>query len=311
LIQEYVSLLISNMREDAKEGREVDMVQNFNLVAFDIISDLSFGESFGGLRIRTAHPWIKAFFDIAIIGTVMTQLVLLKIPIISILAGVLVLPMLRKRLGVMSYTKDKIEKRIDQGTDRPDFMSCVLRHNDEKGMSREEIQATFNVLMIAGSETTATLLAGCTYLLQKHPRVRQKLHAEIRDTFLDDKEITMLSVSHLTYLDAVIGESLRLYPPIPITLSRMTPPEGAAICGHWVPGNVCLLQMPLSYLLTVIQVSVGIPQFAAYTSPLNFVEPDSFAPERMLPEHDAKFDKDRKAVLQPFSAGPRNCIGKK
>ena len=66
------------MREDAKEGREVDMVQNFNLATFDIISDLSFGESFGGLRIRTAHPWIKAFYDIATIGTIMTQLVLLK-----------------------------------------------------------------------------------------------------------------------------------------------------------------------------------------------------------------------------------------
>src|SRR5947207_16004710 len=85
------------MREDAKEGREVDMVQNFNLATFDIVSDLSFGESFGGLRIRTAHPWIKAFFDIATIGTIMTQLVLLKIPIISTLAAVLVLPMLRKR----------------------------------------------------------------------------------------------------------------------------------------------------------------------------------------------------------------------
>jgi cytochrome P450 len=73
--------------------------------------------------------------------------------------------MLRKQLGIMSYTKDKIEKRIDQGTDRPDFMLFVLRHNDEKGMSREDIQATFNVLMVAGSETTATLLARYTYLL--------------------------------------------------------------------------------------------------------------------------------------------------
>lgn len=311
MIQEYVSLLISNMREDAKEGREVDMVQNFNLATFDIISDLSFGESFGGLRIRTPHAWIKAFFDIAKIGTIVTQIVLLKIPIISTLVALLILPMLRKRLGIMNYTKDKIEKRIDQRTDRPDFMSYVLRYNDEKGMSREEIQATFNVLMIAGSETTATLLAGCTYLLQKHPRVRQKLQAEIRDSFLDDKEITMLSVSHLTYLDAVVGESLRLYPPVPVALTRMTPPEGAVICGHWVPGNVCPLRMRLSFLLTVSQVSVGVPQFAAYTSPLNFAEPESFAPERMLQEHDAKFDEDRKAVLQPFSAGPRNCLGKK
>jgi cytochrome P450 len=311
LIQEYVSLLISNMREDAKEGREVDMVQNFNLATFDIVSDLSFGESFGGLRMRTAHPWIKAFFDIAIMQTIMSQLAFLKIPLISKLAGMAVLPMLRKRLGIMGYTKGKIEKRIDQGTDRPDFMSYVLRYNDEKGMSREEIQATFNVLMIAGSETTATLLAGCTYLLQKNPLVRQKLYAEIRDTFRDDEEITMLSVGHLTYLDAVIVEALRRYPPVPIALNRSTPPEGAMICGHWVPGNVCLLQMRLTYLLTVIQVSVGIPQFAAYISPLNFAEPESFAPERMLHEHDAKFDKDRRAVLQPFSAGPRNCIGKK
>lgn len=211
----------------------------------------------------------------------------------------------------MSYTKDKIEKCIDQKTDRPDFMSYVLRHNDEKGMSREETQETFNVLMIAGFETTATLLAGCTYLLQKHPRVRQKLYAEIGETFLDENEITMLSVSHLTYLDAVIEESLGLYPPVPISLNRLAPPEGAVICGHWVPGNVFSLQMLLSYLLTVIQVSVGIPQFAAYSSLLNFVEPDSFLPERMLQEHDAKFDKDRKPVLQPFSAGPRNYIGKK
>jgi len=219
---------------------------------------------------------------------------MLKIPLLSQLVRMTVFPMVSKRLGMMGYTKGMIEKRIDQGTDRPDFMSYVLRHNDEKGMSREEIQATFNLLMIAGSETTATLLAGCTYLLQKNPRILQKLNAEIRDKFSDEKEITMLSVSHLTYLNAVIEESLRLYPPVPIALSRMTPPEGAMICGHWVPGNV----------------SVGIPQFAAFTSPLNFAEPESFVPERMFHEHDTKFDMDRRAVVQPFSAGPRNCIGK-
>ena len=242
MIEDYVSLLIDNMRKDAKEGKEVNMVQNFNLTAFDIISDLSFGESFGALRTGTAHPWMKAFFDMATIGTIMTQLVLLKIPMLSILVGLLVLPMLRKRIKVMGYTKDKIEKRIEQGSDRPDFMSYVLKYNDEKGMSREEIQATFNVLMIAGSETTATLLAGCICLLQKHPHVRQKPHAEIRDTFQDAQEISMLSVGQLTYIDAVIKESLRLYPPVPVVLGRRTPPEGAVICGHWVAGNVHLPQ---------------------------------------------------------------------
>lgn len=52
-----------------------------------------------------------------------------------------------------------------------------------------------------------------------------------------------------------------------------------------------------------------VPQWAAYRSPLNFKDPDSFVPERWLP--DGGYDSDRKEVLQPFSFGPRNCLGKK
>jgi cytochrome P450 len=56
---------------------------------------------------------------------------------------------------------------------------------------------------------------------------------------------------------------------------------------------------------------VGVSQLAAHHSHINFVEPDAFLPERWLPEKDEVFNKDRVAVLQPFSAGPRNCLGKK
>lgn len=51
------------------------------------------------------------------------------------------------------------------------------------------------------------------------------------------------------------------------------------------------------------------PHYAMYTSPLNFKEPMSFAPERWL--GDEKFDSDRRAALQPFSVGSRDCLGKK
>jgi transcriptional regulator len=47
--------------------------------------------------------------------------------------------MLRKRLEIINYIKDKIEKRIDQRTDKPNFILYVLRHNDKKGISKEEI----------------------------------------------------------------------------------------------------------------------------------------------------------------------------
>lgn len=226
------------MREDAEQKKEVNMVQAFNLTTFDIVSDLSFGESFGGLRTRTPHPWIHAFFYFAMMRTILMQIVLLEIPLLSNLLVMALFPLLSRQLGAMTYTKSKIAKRLDEKTDRPDFMSYVLRYNDEKGMSKGEIQQTFNILMIAGSETTATLLAGCTYLLHKSPQVLHKLQAEIRGSFSSDDDISMIEVSHLKYLNAVIEESLRIYPPVPVALNRKTPPEGATICGQWVPGDV-------------------------------------------------------------------------
>jgi cytochrome P450 len=51
---------------------------------------------------------------------------------------------------------------------------------------------------------------------------------------------------------------------------------------------------------------VAITQYATYRSPNNFTKPDSFIPERWI---DAEYNSDKKTALQPFSIGPRNCIG--
>lgn len=63
-----------------------------------------------------------------------------------------------------------------------------------------------------------------------------------------------------------------------------------------------------------VQTSVSIHHSAAYTSPINFYRPEQFIPERWLPEAknnpSSPFFWDRRDVLQPFSAGPRNCIGR-
>lgn len=54
-------------------------------------------------------------------------------------------------------------------------MSYVLKYNDERGMSREEINSRFSLLTLAGSATTATLLSGCTFYVLKNPAVYVKL----------------------------------------------------------------------------------------------------------------------------------------
>jgi cytochrome P450 len=116
----------------------------------------------------------------------------------------------------------------------------VLRHNDDRSITHDELLGTCRVLLVAGSETTATLLSGATYLLLKHPEFMDRLKSEVRSVFKNAGEITLRSVSpgRLPYLDAVLQESFRCYPPVPSTLPRITGPKGATIDGCFVPAKV-------------------------------------------------------------------------
>jgi cytochrome P450 len=103
------------------------------------------------------------------------------------------------------------------------------------------IQINASTLIIAGSETTATLLSGVTYLLLANPSTLEKLTDEVRTTFKSDDEITLTSVGNLTYMLACLNEAMRRYPPVPIGLPRAVPKGGATIAGLAVPENVSQL----------------------------------------------------------------------
>lgn len=148
-------------------------------------------------------------------------------------------------------------------------------------------------LILAGSETTATLLCGVTYLLTTHPDVLKKLTDEVRSSFVDDAEITLISVNKLHYMLACLKEGLRRYPPIAGVLPRQVPKGGAMVAGHFVPEGTI----------------IGIPQFAINHCPELWTDPMEFKPERFL--GDQKYANDKIDSMQPFSIGPRNCVGKK
>jgi cytochrome P450 len=105
-------------------------------------------------------------------------------------------------------------------------------------MNREEIVDTASILIVGGSETTATLLCGLTYWLLATPRVMAKLQKEIRDTYTTEEDIHLRTLTKLSYLDAVVEEALRMYPPASSIFPRRTPLEGDVIDGHYVPGDV-------------------------------------------------------------------------
>lgn len=105
-------------------------------------------------------------------------------------------------------------------------------------MSFEQLSANAEILVLAGSETTATLLSGCTYLLLTNPEKMEKLKHEVRSAFANDGEITASSVNKLPYMLGVLNEALRLYPPVTSSLVRVVPPGGDMVTEHWVPEGV-------------------------------------------------------------------------
>lgn len=105
----------------------------------------------------------------------------------------------------------------------------------------EKLFMNASVLIVAGSETTATVLAGVTFLLLRHPEKLARLKDEVRNAFESADDITMAKASQLDYMLACLEETMRLYPPVPIGVPRVVPKGGRIICGSYVPENVSVV----------------------------------------------------------------------
>lgn len=164
---------------------------------------------------------------------------------------------------------------------------------------------------MAGSETTATLLCGVTYLLLMNPAALAKATMEVRTTFKSDKDITLLSVMNLPYLLACLNEALRRYPSIVGGLPRQTPAGGSTIAGRYVAEGVSRIRKTIKKNEAdnrYVQTAVAVWQYPAYHREQNFKKPYEYHPERFLGA--AEFAGDQLDVLQPFAVGPRDCIGR-
>lgn len=255
LIQSYVELFISRLLKrtsDAHDGTAtINIAQWFNFITFDIIGDLSFGESFHCLEKSHFHPWIAILFShfkALALGTCCRFFPFLE----RLMLCTLPKAVKQQRIDHFNMSKEKVHQRIEQQQTQTwrnsDFMAQVLRHNNEKGMSIAEIEATFNILVVAGSETTATTLAGIMNYLLKDSKIFQHLINEIRVSFASSSEITLERVSRLPYLTAVIEEGLRLCQPVPLGLPRKVPPGGATVCGYLLPENVSALPASFQHI---------------------------------------------------------------
>ncbi|MCJ1380793.1 hypothetical protein MMC17_003902 [Xylographa soralifera] len=305
LLISYIHLLISRLRERASSSNTavVDLVQWLNFTTFDIVGDLSLGESFHCLEESRYHGWVTILFAQFKAAALFVSLRFFGLD--KLVKKLLPKSMLKKRTDHANIANERIHRRLSQGAvadaQRNDFMTYILRHNDEKGMSVPEIEQTLRVLVVAGSETTATALSGIVRMLLQNPETLSKITTEVRQSFRHESEICAQRVTAMPYLGAVIEEGLRLCPPVALGMPRVVPAGGAKISGHWLPSGIF----------------VSASGYASNRSTLNFPgSPSTFDPSRWLStptrieSADAKPASTSKSAFNPFSLGPRNCIGR-
>lgn len=198
---------------------------------------------------------------------------------------------LRDRNFVDSLVYQIIEKRRVERDSKQhnDLLSMLMDAMDEDGsqMTPQQLRDETMTLFLAGHETTAQLLAWTWYLLSQNPAAEQRLHEELRDV-LGGRAPEAGDFAKLPYVQAVINESLRLYPPAYIVArSSIAPVE---IGGYQFPTGTTMLLSP----------------WVMHRDTRFYEDADAFRPERWIEGLAAKLPA---GAYFPFGDGPRRCIG--
>lgn len=190
------------------------------------------------------------------------------------------------------------DEELDE-TAPKDFLSKFLdfHEDDPNRFTERDIYVGLAQNIIAGSDTTGSTLGGIFYCLLKNPATLDKLRKEIASAVGEGRLSSppVFKEAHeLPYLQAVIQESLRMYPPIGLPLQRKVPAGGKEICGHFFPAGTV----------------VGANVLALHRNHSIWGE-DAY---RFRPERWLEADKETHAVFErnwaPFGLGTRTCIGK-
>jgi cytochrome P450 len=197
--------------------------------------------------------------------------------------------------------------------------------NTPKGLDMVDIGRVVADVLVAGSDTVATVVAvrairrvllreynsnlsrSRRYICSFWIHTNSKLQDEIRSSFTSAEEIKLETVNVLNYELAVLSEAMRLFPPAPESVRRVVGGSGAVKCGDFIPPRVSFAF--LATCTKLYQTLVGVYHWAAGHNSASWKDAEIFIPGRWLGARE--FDDDKRGVVQYFNTGSRNCVGQK
>jgi cytochrome P450 len=196
--------------------------------------------------------------------------------------------MARGRLDAIIYRM--IADRRSSGGDRGDLLSMLLAAQDEDdgaGMTDGQVRDEAMTIFLAGHETTANALTWTWFLLSGAPDVEARLHAEVSNA-LQGRLPATADLPSLPFVERVVTESMRLYPPA------------------WIIGRRAIDEYRLNEYVVPPRSILVMSPYIIQRDPRFYPDPDRFDPDRWTPEFRAGLPK---FAYFPFGGGPRQCIG--
>ncbi|KAJ9577522.1 hypothetical protein L9F63_005895, partial [Diploptera punctata] len=292
------------LKKNAISSEEVEIKDILARYSTDVIASCAFGIDCNCLKNPNAEfrNWGRRIFESSLTARVL-RIASFTLPVINKFISFAIVP---KDVSIYfrKMVRETVEYREENNVHRNDFMQLLiqlknktlgassgLKSNSPFEVTMDVIAAQAFVFFIAGFETSSTTVTFCLYELACNPDIQARLREEI-DTVLNkyNGDITYEAVNEMNYLEKVVNETLRMYPPLS-TLTRE-----------------CTRTTKLRDTDVVIEKGTPIilSIYGLQRDPKYFPNPEVFDPERF---NEEEVKKRPPFCYLPFGEGPRLCIG--
>nr|WCC58127.1 cytochrome P450 [Pharsalia antennata] len=304
VFEQNLDILISELNNETNKDA-VDIYPFVNLYALDVICEAAMGVSVNAQKDKKSR-YVNNVKEMCRISIERVFSVIKKNDVLYLLypdyykEQKIVKELHSVTNSVIDSRKKELASNRAQYNDEADdigqkkkmaFLDILLRSTiDGEPLSREDIREEVDTFMFAGHDTVTSAASFSLYLLAMHPDVQKRAVEEQKRIFENDinRKSTYYDLQEMKYLEMIIKESLRLYPPAPVFARETT--QEVKYKGKTIPKDVNIIILTYSIL----------------RDPRNFENPEKFDPDRFQ-----NSDGTRPYTYIPFSAGPRNCIGQK
>ncbi|KAF3020671.1 hypothetical protein E8E14_013057 [Neopestalotiopsis sp. 37M] len=291
-VKSSVDALISQLKQRGESG--VNMTDWSMFFSFDLMGQIGFSKDFGQLHTGQEHSAIRPIHaHIKTLGIFQTVPWLLYL--MSAIPGAAA-----AYSEIFDFCANEIRTKQhnwDKGRDPSDIASWLIKAIQEKDVSAapspQAIDDDARIILLAGSDTTATTLTHCLFLVVKYPHEQKKIQALLDATIPEGPDDwTFEKAKSIKYLDDFISETLRVKAALTLAGPRETPAQGLQIDEVHIPGGVNVL----------------VPTGQIHRDPRYWKQADDFIPERWG-ERREEMGTDGAPYL-PFLLGAYTCPGK-